>query len=224
MKFLARAGVIVLVAALFYWFSVPYARVQVQADPYESQLVQQVWKSHSRSPLLLLDSGFITARLEGLPVSFVAIHREQPWDAIIDVDIDAPDLVVVQGEQAAAVFLELKRAYMITALPKTWKVMQVGGFPSASAAYLAACLEYAPLLRELEKHQSQLAVSSASLSSSKGLAVTLKDGKILIFGDGSAAESKVDRGLAVISMASFKAKKITIDLRFNGQAVIPGTP
>jgi hypothetical protein len=224
MKLLVRVGVIALVALLVYWFSAPYTRVQIQADPYESQLVQQVWNSHPTSLLLFLNSGFITGRLEGLPVSSVAVRRERPWDATIDVDIDAPDLVVVQGKQAAAVFLGLKRAYMITKLPKTWKVMQVGGFPSASPAYLSACLEYAPLLQELEKHQNQLAVSSASLSSSTGLAVKLKDGKTLIFGDGSAAASKVERGLAVISMASFKAKKITIDLRFDGQAVIPGAP
>ena len=68
MKLLVRVGVIALVALLVYWFSAPYARVQVQADPYESQLVEQVWKSHPASLLVFLNSGFITGRLEGLPV------------------------------------------------------------------------------------------------------------------------------------------------------------
>jgi hypothetical protein len=224
MKLLVRVGVIALVALLIYWFSAPYARVQIQADPYEFQLVEQVWKSRPSSLLLFLNSGSIAGRLEGLPVSSVAVRRQRPWNATIDVSIDAPDLIVVQGKQTAAVFLKLKRAYMITNSPKTWKTMQVSGFPSTSSAYLSTCLEYATLLQELEKHQTQLAVTSAYLSSSTGFAVKLKDGKTLIFGDGSAAESKVQRGLAVIGMASFKAKKITIDLRFDGQAVIPGTP
>jgi len=224
MKLLVRVGVIALVALLIYWFSAPYARVQIQADPYEFQLVEQVWKSRPNSLLLFLNSGFIAGRLEGLPVSSVAVRRQRPWNATIDVSIDAPDLIVVQGKQAAAVYLTLQRAYMITNSPKTWKTMQVSGFPSTASAYLSTCLEYATLLQELEKHQTQLAVTSAYLSSSTGFAVKLKDGKTLIFGDGSAAESKVQRGLAVIAMASFKAKKITIDLRFDGQAVIPGTP
>ncbi|MHB8071597.1 MAG: cell division protein FtsQ/DivIB [Candidatus Cryosericum sp.] len=224
MKLLVRIGVLALVALLVYWFSAPYARVQVQADPYETQLVNQVWKTHPPSLLLFLNSGFIAGRLEGLPVSSVIVRRERPWNATIDIDIDTPDLVVVQGKQEAAVFLGLTRAYMITKSPDTWKVMEVRGFPSASSAFLSACLEYAPLLRELESHQDQLVVSSASLSPSTGLAVKLKDGKTLIFGDGSAAESKVERGLAVAGMPSFKSKKITIDLRFDGQAVIPENP
>jgi hypothetical protein len=224
MKLLVRIGIFALVALLVYWFSAPYARVQVQADPYETQLVDQVWKTHPPSLLLFLNSGFIAGRLEGLPVSSVIVRRERPWNATIDVDIDTPDLVVVQGKQEAAVFLGLKKAYMITKSPDAWKVMEVRGFPPASSAFLSACLEYAPLLRELETHQNELVVSTASLSPSTGLAVKLKDGKTLIFGDGSGAESKVERGLAVVSMPSFKSKKITIDLRFDGQAVIPENP
>lgn len=224
MKILVRLGIVTLIIVLVYWFSAPYARVRIQADPDEAQLVEQVWKSQPASLLVFLNAGFIAGRLEGLPISHVAVCRERPWNATIDVDINAPDLVVVQGKQAAAVFPELKRAYMIVKTPDVWKTMVVRGFPSSSAAFLSTCLAYAPLLQELEKHRSQLAVSSASLSSTMGLSVKLKDGKTLIFGNGLDAESKVERGLAVISMPSFKATKVTIDLRFNGQAVIPGKP
>jgi hypothetical protein len=223
MKLLVRVGVVALVVLLVYWFSAPYTRVRVEADQYEAPLVEQVWKSRSAGLLVFLNSRFIAGRLEGLPVSRVVVRRERPWDATVDVDIDAPDLIVVQGKQMAAVFLGLDTAYMIAKVPEVWKAMEVRGFPSTPSAFLSACLEYSPLLRELDRHQKQLAVSSAFLSST-GLAVKLKDGKTLIFGDGSDGESKVERGLAVIGMSSFKGKKITIDLRFDGQAVIPEAP
>jgi hypothetical protein len=74
------------------------------------------------------------------------------------------------------------------------------------------------------QHQDQLAIMGISLSSSMGLAVRLKDGKTLIFGDSTNGASKIERGLAVLGMPAFKGKKATIDLRFDGQAVIPGSP
>ena len=57
-----------------------------------------------------------------------------------------------------------------------------------------------------------------------GLAVRLKDGKTLIFGDSTNGASKIERGIAVLAMPAFKGKKVTIDLRFDGQAVIPEAP
>ncbi len=224
MKFLVRIGVVALVLVLVYWFTAPYTRVRVEADAYEAPLVEQIWKNRPAGLLVFLNGGFIANRLEGLPVARVVFHRERPWNAVVDVDIDAPDLVIVQGKQMAAVFMKLERAYMIAKAPKAWQITEVHGFPSASSAFLSTCLEYTPLLLELKKHQSQLSLSSASLSSSTGLTVRLKDGKTLIFGDGSNGKSKVERGIAVIAMSSFKAKKVTIDLRFDGQAVIPEAP
>ncbi len=224
MKLLLRIGALILILLLFYWFSVPCARIHVEADMYEASLVEQVWKNRLSGPLVLLNSGFIADRLEGLPVSRVVIRRERPWNATISVDIDAPDLVVRQGKQMTAVFLKLDQAYTISKASDTWRSIEVQGFPSVSPGFRAACLEYAPLLYELEKRRSQLVMTSASLSSSTGLAVGLKDGKTLILGDSSNAESKVERGLTVASMPSFKGKKVTIDLRFDGQAVIPEKP
>jgi hypothetical protein len=54
--------------------------------------------------------------------------------------------------------------------------------------------------------------------------VRLKDGKTLLLGDAANGTSKIDRALAVVNMSAFRDKAVTIDLRFDGQAVIPGTP
>jgi hypothetical protein len=74
------------------------------------------------------------------------------------------------------------------------------------------------------QHRDQLAIMGISLSSSMGLSVRLKDGKTLILGDSANGASKIERGIAVLGMPAFKGKKVTIDLRFDGQAVILGTP
>ncbi len=74
------------------------------------------------------------------------------------------------------------------------------------------------------EQRDQLAITRMSLSSSTGLSVRTKDGKTLVFGDSANAASKIERAIAVLGMPAFKGKKVTVDLRFDGQAVIPGTP
>jgi hypothetical protein len=74
------------------------------------------------------------------------------------------------------------------------------------------------------QHRNELAIMGMSLSSSMGLSVRLKDGKTLLLGDSANGVSKIERGIAVLDMPALKGKKVTIDLRFDGQAVIPETP
>jgi hypothetical protein len=224
MKLLWRMGLVALAGLMVYWFTVPAARVRVQADSWEAPVVDQVWHSRSQGLLMLLNRASVVDRLEGLPVSDVTIERERPWNATVGVDIADPDVVIRQGSKLAAVFLQTGRAYAVTETSKSWNVVDVTGFPSASPAFLSASLEYAPLCCQLMQHQDQLAIMGMSLSSSMGLSVRLKDGKTFILGDSANGASKIERGIAVLGMPAFKGKKVTIDLRFDGQAVIPETP
>jgi hypothetical protein len=224
MKLLWRMGLVALAVVLVYWFTVPAARVRVQAGSWEAPVVDRVWHSGSQSLLMLLNRASVVDRLEGLPVSDVTIKRERPWNATVGVDIADPDVLVRQGSKLAAVFLQTGTAYTVTEASKSWNVVDVSGFPSASPAFLSASLEYAPLCCQLMQHRDQLAIMGISLSSSMGLSVRLKDGKTLILGDSANGASKIERGIAVLGMPAFKGKKVTIDLRFDGQAVISGTP
>ncbi|HZL82001.1 MAG TPA: hypothetical protein VFB98_00800 [Candidatus Deferrimicrobium sp.] len=224
MKLLWRIGLVAVAVLVVYWFSVPAARVLVHADSWEAPVVDQVWRSRSQGLLMLLNRASVVDRLEGLPVSDVTIIRERPWNATVGVDIADPDVVIRQGGKLAAVFLKTGTAYIITKTSKSWNVVDVSGFPPASPAFLSASLEYAPLCCQLTQHRDQLAIMGMSLSSSMGLAIRLKDGKTLIFGDSANGVSKIERGIAVLAMPAFKGKKVTIDLRFDGQAVIPEAP
>ena len=224
MKLLWRMGLVALAVLMVYWFTVPAARVSVHADSWEAPVVDQVWHSRSQGLLMLLNRASVVDRLEGLPVSDVTIKRERPWNATVGVDIADPDVVIRQGSKLAAVFLQMGTAYAVTEASKSWNVVDVSGFPSASPAFLSTSLEYGPLCCQLMQHQNQLAIMGISLSSSMGLAVRLKDGKTLIFGDSTNGASKIERGIAVLGMPAFKGKKATIDLRFDGQAVISGSP
>jgi hypothetical protein len=173
---------------------------------------------------MLLNRASVVDRLEGLPVSDVTIERERPWNATVTVDIADPDVVIRQGNKLAAVFLQTGRTYAVTEASKAWNVVDVSGFPSASPAFLSASLEYAPLCCLLMQHRNELAIMGMSLSPSMGLSVRLKDGKMLLLGDSANGASKIERGIAVLGMPALKGKKVTIDLRFDGQAVIPETP
>jgi hypothetical protein len=224
MKLLWRMGLVALAVLMVYWFTVPAARVSVHADSWEAPVVDQVWHSRSQGLLMLLNRASVVDRLEGLPVSDVTIKRERPWNATVGVDIADPDVVIRQGSKLAAVFLQMGTAYAVTEASKSWNVVDVSGFPSASPAFLSTSLEYGPLCCQLMQHQNQLAIMGISLSSSMGLAVRLKDGKTLILGDSANGASKIERGIAVLGMPAFKGKKATIDLRFDGQAVISGSP
>jgi len=224
MKLLWRLGLIALAVLVIYWFSVPAARVRVHADSWEAPVVDQVWYSQSQGLLMLLNRASVVERLEGLPVIDVTIERERPWNATVGVDIADPDVVIRQGSKLAAVFLQTGTAYAVTKTSKSWNMVDVSGFPSASPAFLSASLEYAPICSELRQHRGQLAIMSMSLSPSMGLFVRLKDGKTIILGDSANSALKIERGIAVLGMPAFKGKKVTIDLRFDGQAVIPETP
>jgi len=224
MKLLWRMGLVALAVLVAYWFTVPAARVVVHADSWEAPIVDQVWRSRPQGLLMFLTRVSVVDRLDGLPVSDVTIKRERPWNATVGVDIADPDVVIRQGSKLAAVFLQTGTAYTITKASKSWNVVDVTGFPSTSPAFLSASLEYAPLCCQLMQHRDQLAITGMSLSSSRGLAVRLKDGKTLIFGNSAKGASKIERGIAVLGMPAFKGKKVTIDLRFDGQAVIPGVP
>jgi hypothetical protein len=224
MKLLWRMGLVALAVLAVYWFTVPAARVRIQADSWEAPVVEQVWYSRSQGLLMLLNRASVVDRLEGLPVSDVTIRRERPWNATVGVNIADPDVVIRQGSKLAAVFLQTRTAYVVTEVSKSWDVVDVSGFPFASPAFLSASLEYAPLCCQLMQHRDQLAITGMSLSPSMGLSVQLKDGKTLILGDSANGASKIERGIAVLGMPAFKGKKATIDLRFDGQAVIPGTP
>jgi len=217
-------GLVALAVLVAYWFTVPAARVVVHADSWEAPIVDQVWRSRPQGLLMFLTRVSVVDRLDGLPVSDVTIKRERPWNATVGVDIADPDVVIRQGSKLAAVFLQTGTAYTITKASKSWNVVDVTGFPSTSPAFLSASLEYAPLCCQLMQHRDQLAITGMSLSSSRGLAVRLKDGKTLILGNSAKGASKIERGIAVLGMPAFKGKKVTIDLRFDGQAVIPGVP
>jgi len=217
-------GLVALAVLVAYWFTVPAARVVVHADSWEAPIVDQVWRSRPQGLLMFLTRVSVVDRLDGLPVSDVTIKRERPWNATVGVDIADPDVVIRQGSKLAAVFLQTGTAYTITKASKSWNVVDVTGFPSTSPAFLSASLEYAPLCCQLMQHRDQLAITGMSLSSSRGLAVRLKDGKTLILGNSAKGASKIERGIAVLGMPVFKGKKVTIDLRFDGQAVIPGVP
>ena len=224
MKLLWRMGLVALAVLMVYWFTVPAARVRVQADSWEAPVVDQVWHSRSQGLLMFLNRASVVDRLEGLPVSGLTIRRERPWNATVDVDIADPDVVIRQGSQLGAVFLQAGTAYAVTTASKSWNVVDVTGFPPASPAFLSASLEYASLCCQLMQHRDQLAITGLALSSSMGLVVRLKDGETLILGDSENGASKIERGIAVLGMPALKGKKVTIDLRFDGQAVIPGTP
>jgi len=224
MRLLWRMGLVALAVSMVYWFTVPATRVSIKADSWEAPVVDQVW--HGRSPglLMVLNSASVAGRLEGLPVSGLTIHRERPWNATVEVDIADPDVVIRQGKQFAVVFLPMGTAFAVTAVAESWNVVDVTGFPSTSSAFLSVSLEYASLCSQLMQHRDQLAITGMSLSSSTGLAIRLKDGKTLILGDSTMGTSKIERAIAVVDMPAFKGKPVTVDLRFDGQAVIPGTP
>ena len=224
MKLLWRMGLVALVVVLVYWFTVPATRVSVQADSWEAPVVDQVWHNRSQGLLMLLNRASVVDRLRGLPVSDVTIKRERPWNVTIGVDIADPDVVIRQGSKLAAVFMQTGTAYAVAEASKSWNVVDVSGFPSASPAFLSTSLEYAPLCCQLMQHRDELAILDISLSSSTGLAVRLKDGKTLILGDSANSASKIERGIAVLDMPAYKGEKATIDLRFDGQAVILGSP
>jgi hypothetical protein len=224
MRLLWRMGLVALAVSMVYWFTVPAARVRIQANSWEAPVVDQVWHSRSQGLLMFLNRASVVDRLRGLPVSGLTIQRERPWNATVEVDIADPDVVIRQGGQLGAVFLQAGTAFAVTAAPESWNVVDVTGFPSPSLAFLSASLEYAPLCCQLMQHRDQLAITGMSLSSSMGFAIRLKDGKTLILGDGTNGASKIERGIAVVGMPAFKGKQVTIDLRFDGQAVIPGTP
>lgn len=224
MKLLWRIGLFALAVVLVYWFSVPVARVQLQADSWEAPLVDQVWYGHPQGFLMLLNRASVVDRLEGLPVLDVVIGRERPWNATVNVDLLDPDVVIRQGSRMAVVFLKAGTAYVVTAVSEAWTVVNVGGFPSALGAFLSTSIKYAPLCCELMQHRNKLVIAGVSLSSSRGLSVQLEDGKTLVFGDSDNSASKIERAIAVLGMPAFKGKKVTIDLRFDGQAVIPGAP
>ncbi|HWQ22430.1 MAG TPA: hypothetical protein VN478_06855 [Clostridia bacterium] len=223
MKLLRRMSLLALVVALTYWFAVPVARVQLKADAWEAPLVGQVWRSRPQGLLMFLNRGSVVDRLAGLPVLDVTLEREWPWNVTVGVDLAEPDVVIRQGGRMAVVFLEMGTAYSVAATKESWTVVNVSGFPSSSPAFLSTSIEYAPLCCELMEHRDQLVISSMSLSSSMGLSVRLKDGKTLVFGDSANSASKIERAIAVLAMPAFKGKKAMIDLRFDGQAIIPGT-
>ncbi|MCX6084992.1 MAG: hypothetical protein NTX94_00945 [Caldiserica bacterium] len=224
MRLLWRMGLVALAVSMGYWFTVPATRVSITADSWEAPVVDQVW--HSRSPglLMFLNRASVADRLAGLPVSGLTIHRERPWNATVEVDIADPDVVIRQGKQLGVVFLPMGTAFTVTAVSKAWNVVDVTGFPSTSSAFLSASLEYASLCSQLMQHRDQLAIAGMSLSSSTGLAIRLKDGKTLILGDSTMGASKIERAIAIVEMPAFKGKPVTVDLRFAGQAIIPGTP
>ncbi|MCX6063632.1 MAG: hypothetical protein NTV26_05495 [Caldiserica bacterium] len=224
MRLLWRMGLVALAVSLVYWFTVPAARVSVIADSWEAPVVDQVWHSRSWGFLMILNKASVIDRLKGLPVSSLTIQRERPWNSTVEVDIADPDVVIRQGKQFGVVFLSMGTAYAVTVVPESWNVVDVTGFPSLSSAFLSASLEYAPLCSQLMQHRDQLAITGMSLSSSMGLAIRLKDGKTLVLGDSTNGASKIERAIAVVSMPAYKGKPITVDLRFDGQAVIPGTP
>jgi hypothetical protein len=224
MKLLLRMGLVALAVLAVYWFTVPATRVLVHADSWEATVVDQVWHSRSQGLLMFLNKASVVDRLEGLPVSDVTIVRERPWNATVGVNIADPDIVVRQGSKLAGVFLQTGTAYILTKTSKSWNVVDVSGFPSALPAFLAASLKYAPICCQLTKYRDQLGIAGMSLSSSMGFTIQLKDGKKLIFGDSTNGASKIERGIAVLAMPAFKGKKVTVDLRFDGQAVIPANP
>ncbi len=224
MKMLWRMGLVALAVVLVYWFTVPFDRVSLRADVWETPLVDRVWHSRPQGLLMVLSRASVTRRLQGLPVSDVSIAREQPWNATIEVSVLDPDVVIRQGDRLAVVFLQTETAYMVSDVLKSWTVVPVSGFPTAAPAFLSAVVKYAPLCCQLMEQREQLAITRMSFSSSTGLSAHTKDSKTLVFGDTANAASKIERAIAVLSMPAFKGRKVTVDLRFDGQAVIPGTP
>lgn len=217
-------ALLLLLVGAVYWFTVPAARVNVVTDRWHEPILQQVWASHAQSRLMFLNRSSVAGSLGELPVTDVAIRRQRPWNAVVTVDIADPDLVVRQGKVLAAVFLAQGTAYAVPAVSSSWKVLDVTGFPRSTPGFLATSLEYASICNDLLQHRNKLAFTTLSLSSSAGLSARLKDGKTLVLGDGTNGTAKIDRAVAVISMTAFRDKAVTIDLRFDGQAVIPGTP
>jgi len=224
MKFVWRVALVILALAAVWWFTVPATRVSVVANSWETPVIEQVWPGHPQSRLILLNKSSMTEYLRGLPVTDVTIERKRPWNAMLVVSLADPDLVVREGKMLAAVFLDQGSAYTVPSIVASWKVMDVTGFPNAVPAFLSTSLEYARLCCELLQRKDKLVVAGLSLSSSTGLSARLKDGKTLVFGDGANGVSKIERGISVLAMPAFKDKKVTIDLRFDGQAVIPGAP
>lgn len=223
MKLLWRIALVLLLLGAVYWFTVPVARLSVVTDRWHEPILEQVWSGHPQSRLMFLNRSSVTDALGALPVTNVTIQRQRPWNAIATVDIADPDLVVRQGKQLAAVFLAQGAAYSVPAVSSSWKVLDVTGFPKATQAFLSTSVEYASMCSELLQRKDKLTITALSLSPT-GLSVRLKDGKTLLLGDAANGTSKIDRALAVVNMSAFRDKAVTIDLRFDGQAVIPGTP
>ncbi len=224
MRFLWRLGLVAIVIVLVYCLTVPTARVHLRADSYDTSFVQQAWNSASHHVLFLLNKSSILDELSGLPVSNLKIERQRPWDASIDVTVQSPDIVIRQGATMVAVFAEEQRVYAIPRAKSTWDVVDVQGFPKEPEAFCSLCLKYASLCSVLNKYRTALGITAMQYTSSTGLMARLKDGKMLILGDGADGLSKIQRGISVMEMPAFKMRKITIDLRFDGQAVIPEAP
>ncbi len=225
MKFLWRLGAVALIIVLVYWLTVPTSRVHIRADSYEAPFVEQAWKAVPHRELFLLNKSSVLDGLAGLPVTVLEIRRQRPWDADIQVAVRQPDIVIRQGSRMAAVFADEGTAYLIQRAKASWNIVDVQGFPKKSESFLAMCLQNASLCGELMAHRKELGLVSMRYSSSSlGLTAQLKDGKVLILGDSADSTSKVLRGISVMNMPAFKMRKVTIDLRFNGQAVIPEAP
>lgn len=224
MKYFWRVVTLVLAAAAVWWFAVPAARMSLVAHSWEAPLLEQAKVGRSESGLVLLNKSCLMRYLDGLPVVDLTIERERPWNAVVTVSLADPDIVIRQGKLMAAVFFDLGKSYALPSASSTWNVLDVSGFPTDMPAFLSTSLEYAALCADLLKAKDKLAIAALSLTPLTGLSARLKDGKTLVFGDAENARSKIERAIAVIAMPAVKDKKVSIDLRFDGQAVIPGAP
>lgn len=223
-KTLCGALALSLILVSGYCFTVPASNVQLVAEPSVDAIVRQSWDQADVRGLVLLLPSFLTDRFDGLPATISQIRRAYPWNATIRVAVGAPDIAIRQNTMTAVVFLKWNRAFSVTEVDSAWAVLDVNGFPTSASSFLGACLMYGDLCRDLLTHRSVLNIARIAMVADTGMVVELKDGKTLIFGDASESSSKIRRALAVVDMAAFKTRAVTVDLRFAGQAVIPETP
>ena len=221
---LCGACVLALILAAGYCLTAPASHVQVVAEPAVDAIVQRSWSRGAARGLVLLLPSSLTSRLDGLPATITSIERTYPWNATIGVGIGAPDIAIRQDTMAAVVFMTRNRAFAVTEIDRSWSTLDVYGFPTSSPGFLDTCLQYASLCRDLLTYRSVLHVERVGIVPGTGMVAELEDGKRLIFGDSSESLSKVQRALAVVKMTAFESQAVTVDLRFEGQAVIPGTP
>lgn len=223
-KTLCGVAALSLILASGYCLAVPVSNIQLIADSSVESIVRQSWNQVGERGLVLLLPSLLRYRFDGVPATITQIERTYPWNATIRVAVEAPDVAIRQKMLTAVVFSAWNRAYMVTETDPGWAILDVVGFPTAVPAFLATCLRYGSLCRDLAGHLGELNVAQVSLGADIGVVVELKDGKTLIFGDSSESSSKIQRALAVVDMDAFKSRVITVDLRFAGQAVIPETP